>query len=185
MIVISEFMYGGNSTGIIIAIIILLVIVGVVIWLFMFGPLKPKQTPSSSNTQGQTTGSGSESENIRNQGGSPPPQPSRTLTSPSGTSLVSCNNIGDTLSNDLKRGQTLYTGCGYAYASENTRDNQCQGHEHSELKWIGDDYDGNCIKRGQPLYIGCGYAYASEYARDNQCKYPAGTIKYVGDNYKN
>ena len=48
MINFSETVTGGSSTAIIITIIVLLIIVGVVIWLFMFGPLKPKLSSSDS-----------------------------------------------------------------------------------------------------------------------------------------
>jgi hypothetical protein len=81
----------------------------------------------------------------------------------------------------LVRGQTVYTGCGYTYATESARNAEC-GNTGTTSKWIGDGYTDDCLNRGQTVYTGCGYTYATESARNAQCG-PGGTSMWIGDGY--
>jgi hypothetical protein len=82
----------------------------------------------------------------------------------------------------LVRGQTVYTGGGYTYASESARNTEYGSGGTS--KWIGDGYTDDCLNRGQTVYTGCGYTYATEAARNAQCG-SGGTSIWIGDGYKN
>ena len=82
--------------------------------------------------------------------------------------------------NSLVRGQTVYTGCGYTYASESARNAECGSGGTS--KWIGDGYTNDCLNRAQTVYSGCGYTYATESSRNAQCG-PGGTSMWIGDGY--
>ena len=74
---------------------------------------------------------------------------------------------------NIKRAQTVYTGCGYTYESEGNRNKQCGSGGTSKFipaegKFanMGSPCD---MKRSQTVYTGCGYIYQSKGNRNRQC----------------
>lgn len=73
----------------------------------------------------------------------------------------------------IKRGATVYTGCGFTYQSKDNREVQClaYGGKGGTSKFIPDeDAKSSCgIEQGQTVYVGCGYTYQRKGDRMNQC----------------
>ena len=78
----------------------------------------------------------------------------------------------------LKRGATVYTGCGYTYSTKADRDKQCGSGGTS--RWIDDSKLLNKLSRGATVYTGCGYTYSDKLNRDRQCG-GGGTSKWIDD----
>lgn len=84
---------------------------------------------------------------------------------------------------NIKRGQTVYTGCGYTYESEYNRNRECGSGGTSKFipaegKFanMGSPCD---MKRSQTVYTGCGYTYQSEGNRNEECGDSGGTSKWI------
>lgn len=78
----------------------------------------------------------------------------------------------------LKRGKTIYTGCGYAYQSKNNRNKQCGRGGTSKFIWDDVKKSACGIKRGQTVYTGCGYTYQTLRDRNRQCG-RGGSLKFI------
>lgn len=81
----------------------------------------------------------------------------------------------------LKRGATVYTGCGYTYSTKADRDRQCGS--GGTTKWIDDSKLLNKLSRGATVYTGCGYTYSDKANRNAQCG-GGGTSKWIDDRPK-
>jgi hypothetical protein len=78
----------------------------------------------------------------------------------------------------IKRGDLVYTGCGFTYQSKRNRDTECGGGGTSKFIY-DEDRESSCdISRGQEVYTGCGFTYQRKQDRDKECG-QGGSSKFI------
>lgn len=97
----------------------------------------------------------------------------------SAMSVASAQAVGP---NEITRGATVYTGCGYTYQSKANRDQQCPSGNGTSKFIPAEGSDTSCgIARSATVYTGCGYTYQTKANRDAQCPSGTGTSRFIYD----